>query len=56
MIAGAVVFVVAGAAVMYAVRRLAPSVALRRIGAVPIDEHDDPRLYNLTEGLCATFG
>ncbi len=56
MIAGAVVFVVAGAAVMDAVRRLAPSVALRRIGAVPIDEHDDPRLYNLTEGLCATFG
>ena len=23
---------------------------------MPIDEHDDPRLYNVTEGLCATFG
>ncbi len=56
MIVGAVVFVLAGAAVMYGVWRLAPSVALHRFGAVPIDEHDDPRLYNVTEGLCATFG
>ena len=56
LIAGVVAFVVAGAAVMYAVWRLAPAVALRRIGAVPVDEHDDPRLYNVTEGLCATFG
>ena len=23
---------------------------------MPIDEHDDPRLSNVTEGLCATFG
>ena len=56
LIAGIVAFVVAGAAVMYAVWRLAPTLALRRIGAVPIDEHDDPRLSNVTEGLCATFG
>jgi len=55
-IAGAVAFVVAGAAVMYGAWRLAPAVALRRIGAVRIEEHDDPRLYNVTEGLCATFG
>jgi len=56
IIVGVVVFVVAGAAVMWAVWRLAPTVALRRIGAVPIDELEDPRLYNVTEGLCATFG
>ena len=31
-------------------------MALRRIGAVPLDEDDDPRLFNVTEGLCATFG
>ncbi len=56
VIVGVVVFVVAGAAVMYAVWRLAPSVALNRIGAVPIDEQDETRLWNVTEGLCATFG
>ena len=56
LIVGIVALVVVGAAVMYGLWRLAPSVALRRIGAVPIDEHDDPRLYNVTEGLCATFG
>ena len=56
MIVGAIVFVVAGAAVMYLVWRVAPSVALRRIGAEPIDEQDEPRLSNVTEGLCATFG
>ena len=55
-VAGIAAFVVAGAAAMYGTWRLAPAVALRRIGAVPIDEHDDPRLYNVTEGLCATFG
>ncbi len=55
-VVGVVAFVVAGAAVMYALWRLAPAIALRRIGAVPVDEHDDPRLYNVTEGLCATFG
>ena len=55
-IAGVAAFVVAGAAFMYGAWRLAPAVALRRIGAVPIEEQDDPRLYNVTEGLCATFG
>jgi Zn-dependent protease with chaperone function len=56
VIVGVAAFVVAGVAVMYGVWRLAPSAALRRIGAEPIDEQDEPRLYNLTEGLCATFG
>jgi len=37
-------------------RHRAPQVALRRIGAVPLDEHDNQRIYNVTEGLCATFG
>ena len=55
-ILGIVAFVGAGVAVMYGVWRLAPSFALRRIGAAPVDEHGDPRLYNVTEGLCATFG
>jgi Peptidase family M48 len=53
---GVVALVVVGAAVMYGLWRLAPSVALRRIGAVAVDEHDDPRFFELTEGLCATFG
>jgi Zn-dependent protease with chaperone function len=56
VIAGVAMFVVAGAAVMLLLWRLAPSFALKRIGAVLIDEQDDPRLANLTEGLCATFG
>jgi len=56
LIFGIVAFVAAGGAVMYGVWRLAPSFALRRIGAAPVDEHGDPRLYNVTEGLCATFG
>jgi Zn-dependent protease with chaperone function len=55
-VVGIVALVVAGAAVMYGVWRLAPAIALRRIGAMPIDEQDDPRLYNVTDGLCATFG
>jgi Zn-dependent protease with chaperone function len=56
VIAGVAVFVVAGGAVMFGLWRLAPSFALDRIGAVPIDEHDETRLSNVTEGLCATFG
>ena len=56
VIIGVVVFVVAGAAVMFGLWRLAPSFALNRIGALPIDEHDERRLSNVTEGLCATFG
>jgi hypothetical protein len=56
IIAGVIALVVAGVALMYVVWRLAPWVALRRIAAVLADEDDDPRLFNVTEGLCATFG
>ena len=49
-------FVVCGLAVMVGVRRLAPAVALHRVGAVPMGDEVDPRLSNITEGLCATFG
>jgi Zn-dependent protease with chaperone function len=56
LIIGAILFVVAGGAVMFGLWRLAPSFALKRIGALPIDEHDERRLSNVTEGLCATFG
>ena len=56
VIGGIVLFVVAGAAVMFGLWRLAPSFALNRIGAVPIHEEDERRLSNVTEGLCATFG
>jgi Zn-dependent protease with chaperone function len=56
IIAGVVALVVAGALLMYAVWRLSPRVALRRIGSRVADEDDDPRLFNVTEGLCATFG
>jgi Zn-dependent protease with chaperone function len=56
VIVGVVAFIVAGAAVMYALWRLAPTVARNRIGAEPIGEQDETRLWNVTEGLCATFG
>ena len=56
IIAGVVAFVVAAGVLMYAMWRLSPRLALRRIGAQPADEDDDPRLFNVTEGLCATFG
>ena len=56
IIGGIVVFVVAGAAAMFGLWRLAPSFALNRIGAVPIHEEVERRLSNVTEGLCATFG
>ena len=55
-VAGVVALVAAGLVFTYAVWRLAPWLALRRIGAVPADEHEYARLYNITEGLCATFG
>ncbi len=55
-VAGVIALVVAGIVLTYAVWRLAPSIALRRIGAVPADEQQYARVYNITEGLCATFG
>jgi hypothetical protein len=56
LIAGLIALVAVALAVGYGVWRLAPRVSMRRIGAVPADEHDYPGLYNITDGLCATFG
>jgi len=32
------------------------AISLRVLGAVPCRPDDQPRLFNVTEGLCATFG
>jgi hypothetical protein len=56
IVAGVVALVFSVVAFMYAMWRLSPRMALRRIGARTADEDDDPRLFNVTEGLCATFG
>jgi Zn-dependent protease with chaperone function len=32
------------------------AIALRVVGATPSGEEDEPRLHNVVEGLCATFG
>jgi len=53
---GAAAFVVVAVGVGFGLWRVAPAVALRRIGAVPLPERDHQRLVNVTEGLCATFG
>jgi Zn-dependent protease with chaperone function len=55
-IIGAVALVVVGLVIGVGIWRTAPTVALRRIGAVRLSEHDNTRLFNVTEGLCATFG
>jgi Zn-dependent protease with chaperone function len=56
LVVGAVAFVVVALVVGYGLWRAAPGVALRRVGAVSLAERDNPRLTNVTEGLCATFG
>ena len=48
--------VVAEVVLGYGLWRAAPGVALRQVGAVQLHEHDNPLLFNVTEGLCATFG
>jgi Zn-dependent protease with chaperone function len=53
---GIVAFVVVGFALSYGLWRAAPGIALRQVGAVQLTERDNPRLFNVTEGLCATFG
>ncbi len=53
---GIVAFVIVGAVLMYGLWRAAPSMAMKRIGAVPVDEDEYPRLFNVADGLCATFG
>jgi heat shock protein HtpX len=56
IVIGAVALVVVGLVLGYGLWRAAPVVALRQVGAVPLGERDNPRLFNVTEGLCATFG
>jgi Zn-dependent protease with chaperone function len=56
LVIGAVALVVVAVVVGYGLWRVAPGVALRQVGAVPLTERDNPRLFNVTEGLCATFG
>jgi Zn-dependent protease with chaperone function len=56
LIVGLIALVIAGGVGTYLMWRLAPAFALRRIGARPVDEQDEPRYYEVTEGLCATFG
>jgi Zn-dependent protease with chaperone function len=55
-IVGVIALVVVGIGVAYGLWRVAPSRALRAVGAVPLEEHEEPRLANMVEGLCATFG
>jgi Zn-dependent protease with chaperone function len=56
LIAGAIALVAVGLVCGYGVWRVAPRVSMRRIEAVPAYENEYPRYYNITEGLCATFG
>ena len=56
LLVGAVALVVVAAAAGYGLWRAAPGAALKRLGAVPLDERHNQRLVNVTEGLCATFG
>jgi Zn-dependent protease with chaperone function len=53
---GAVVAIVVVAALAVVVSRTATDRALRQLGGHPVDGDDEPRLANLVEGLCATFG
>lgn len=55
-VGGVVALVVVAAIVGYGLWKAAPGVALRQVGAVQLSESDNPRLFNVTEGLCATFG
>ena len=56
LVVGAIVLVVVEVAVAWGLWRAAPRLALRQVGAVPLAERDNPRLFNVTDGLCATFG
>jgi Zn-dependent protease with chaperone function len=56
LVVGAVVLVVLWLVKSVALWHIAPGAALMRVGAVPLAERDNPRLTNVTEGLCATFG
>jgi Zn-dependent protease with chaperone function len=56
LVIGAVAFVVLWAVLSAALWLVAPGVALAQVGATQLDERDNPRLTNVTDGLCATFG
>ena len=56
LVVGVVALVVVEVVLGYALWRVAPAVALRQVGAVQLSERENPRLFNVTEGLCATFG
>jgi Zn-dependent protease with chaperone function len=56
LVIGVVALVVVGVLVGYGIWRAAPAMALRQVGAVQLAERDNPRLFNVTDGLCATFG
>jgi Zn-dependent protease with chaperone function len=56
LVVGVVALVVIAVIVGFGLWRAAPGIALKQVGAVPLGERDNPRLTNVTEGLCATFG
>ncbi len=56
IVAGAVAAVVVAAVVTVLVWRSATGLVLRRMGARPAPPGTFPRLDNVVEGLCATFG
>ena len=53
---GLTVFCVVTGVVALLIWYRSTAVALRLLGAVPCLPEDQPRLFNVTEGLCATFG
>jgi Zn-dependent protease with chaperone function len=53
---GVVVGVVVAAAIAVAVSRRATAVVLSILGGSALDEDAEPRLANVVDGLCATFG
>lgn len=55
-VVGLVVLVVLTVGGGFAVWRSSTSVALRRIGARALSDDEEPRLANVTRGLCATMG
>jgi Zn-dependent protease with chaperone function len=55
-VAGVVAAIVAGVLVGLSAWRFSTSWVLRLIGGRPIEHGEEPRLENLVDGLCATFG
>lgn len=52
----ALLAVAVGALVALVLWRTAPRTALRALGARPVGSDDEPRLANVVEGLCITYG